>query len=141
MNAAGHAPPAAGRGVDPLDADATGALSRLASDLQHLESAIGHRFPSGAVVAAFNRALSAASGDGRAAWVDFYLALIRFVSVASVSVPLPAAADVSAAFERMGQIIADDFGRSLLADVERRRVVRRIRAITASVAGPAIAAD
>jgi hypothetical protein len=41
----------------------------------------------------------------------------------------------------MGQIIADDFGRSLLADVERRRVVRRIRAITASVAGPAIAAD
>ncbi len=128
--------PAAGRGIDPLDADATGAVARLASDVQTLERAIGHRFPAAAVVANFNRALQTDAAGPGGAWTEFYLALARFMNVASTIVPPSPAPDTLAAFRRLQQILADDFGQRLLAAPDPLRLRRRLR----KLAEPAVAA-
>jgi hypothetical protein len=119
--------PAASRGVDPLDADATGALARLASDAQTVERAIGNRFSGSAVVANFNRALASDAAIPGGAWADFYFALARFLNVASMIVVTPLAPDALAALQRLQTILADDFGATLLAAHERRRLTRRLR--------------
>jgi hypothetical protein len=128
--------PATRRGVDPLDADATGAMARLASDLQAVERAIGHRFPAAAVVANFNRALQTDAAGPSGAWTEFYLALARFMNVAIAIVERPAAADTLAAFRRLGDILADDFGQRLLTVSEQGRLKRRLR----KLAEPGLAA-
>jgi len=119
------------RGLDPLDADAVGALARLASDIQELERAIDHRFPAGAVVTAYNTALQAhPAGGPRSGWTDFYLALARFMNVASLIAPVPPSADTRAAFGRLQLILEDDLAETILPIAERRRLMRRLRKIT-----------
>jgi len=122
--------PAHSRGAGPLDADATGALARLASDVQVVERAIGHRFPAGAVVACFNRALQIDAALPTGAWTDFYLTLARFLNVASMVATTRPSADALAAFWRLQEILADDFGQLLLAAPEHRRLKRRLRRLS-----------
>jgi hypothetical protein len=114
------------RGVDPLDADATGALARFASDVQAVERAIGGRLPAAAVVAAFNRALQTDSAGPAGAWTELYLGLARFLDVASMIIGAPPAPDVLVAFRRLETILADDLGQRLLAAADRRRLKRRL---------------
>jgi hypothetical protein len=121
-----------GRGVDPLDADATGALARLASDAQVVERAIGGRFSGASVVASFNRALQTDVTGPHGAWPDFYLALARFLNVATRIAALPPAPDALAAFVRLQMILADDLGQRLLAASERRRLKRQVERLAKS---------
>jgi hypothetical protein len=110
-----------------LDAEATGALARLASDVQAVEQAIGNRFSAAAVVANFNLALGAASTGSSRAWPDFYFALARFLNVASMIVSAPPSPDTLAAFGRLQKILGDDLAETLFPAPERRRLMRRLR--------------
>jgi len=128
-------PPAlAVRGAESFDADATGALARLASDVQAVDRAIGQRFPADGVVARFNDALRAGTTDSTTAWTEFYLALARFVSVASAIVPVPPPSDALAAFVRLQHILDDDFAERLFPAPDRRRLMRRVRRLMEPVA-------
>jgi len=119
-----------GRGLDLRNADATVALAGFASDIQTVEHAIHGRFPAAPVIAGLNRALGALAAPAeRTAWTEFYLALQRFVYVASVVVAAPAQPDLAAAFRRFGQILDDEFAHALFAPTERRRLKRRISGI------------
>jgi hypothetical protein len=138
MTAQGRPPALPGGGMNPLDADARGALARFASDIEAVETAIDRRFPAGPVIAGLDRALGAATTSAaRTAWTEFYLALQRFVYVASVVVRAPAQPDLAAAFRRFEQILDDDFAHALFAPTERRRLKRRISGLaTVPVAAP-----
>jgi len=123
------------RGLDPLDADSIGALARMASDVQELERAIDNRFPADPVVSAYNRALHAdPAGGPRSGWTEFYLALARFMNVASLIAPVPPSANARAAFGRLQLILEDDLAETILPTAERRRLMRRLRKITDPVA-------
>ncbi len=120
-------PPEPGRGLGSLDTDAAGARARFTTDIRAVETAIDRRFPATSVIAGLDRALGAATAPAaRTAWTEFYLALQRFVYVASVVVKAPASPALAAAFARFEQILDDDFAHALFAPAERRRLKRRI---------------
>jgi len=120
-------------GPDLLDTDATGALARLASDVQTVERAIEHRVSAAAVVANFNVALRAGAAAGSAAWPEFYVALARFMNVASAILLPPASPDTLAAFERLQTILGDDLAEMLFPAPDRRRLMRRVRRLAEPV--------
>jgi len=110
-----------------LDAYSEGARARFTTDIRAVESAIDRRFPAAPVIAGLDRALGAATAPAaRTAWTEFYLALQRFVYVASVVVKAPASPALAAAFVRFERILDDDFAHALFAPTDRRRLKRRI---------------
>jgi len=123
--------PAAHRGLDPLDADATAALARFATDAWYLERASGNRVTAAPIIRAFAEALAtgAVVADVRSThdpWIAFYLLLDRFTRHAIALIDDPQTVFAGSVIVRFEQILTDDFAHGLFTSAHRRRLRRRI---------------